>query len=641
MKTSVACTLVSEGTTLTNDIKRMTSPHQCLADEGDLCADIVAEHDGGSDKIECLFCEVQKLTSKNLSLQSQFSPLVEEKATLDEWQSQSPGLWLPESLDESLPFSRPSERRNLVPQTPVPAYTAAVPTYITAAPTYAYAAPTLRTDGSDGMNTNTLASSDIFDSRSSSASNYTAETNLGIPSNPLASTLTSLATTMESMRGQDSPAAHTTMARLSSTMTALATAITSMHDVAPTTPGSGEWQSNQPVFPNNYTNPYQNQAREPQWDRYPSQREYDGRIDSQDSFHSFPREVEAPHMAIDELRAEQAKLRALERNRPQGQVNLSPPPQGLQSPRPLPNFPIPAAILAPERPNLDEGQTAVPLATQHQLFAQSMATLLDALDNMGSDVHSVRRTVIEREAAFGREVTRFFHELDSAHLTSQRVEFLCTFGKRCLLAQLANTTAVTAAIEGVVGLHEAAKEQATQLADIAASLGKTRTQLEAAASASADREATLALENKRVVGEKDRIVAEKDRIVGQLQAVHSAAGEHDKAIANERTERDARVTELKKDLARLADTLNSSVEELDLIRQKGATPENWRAAENIRTQLRWAKEKVQRNTNDKEQNLSHTMSARLALVAPQAGADTIKGRRPRAPGRLPLSTVDE
>ncbi|BEJ14813.1 hypothetical protein CspHIS471_0405800 [Cutaneotrichosporon sp. HIS471] len=548
-------------------------------------------------------------------------------------------------------FSRPSERRNLVPQA-VPTYTTsvptAVPTYTPSVPTYAYVAPALRTDGSDGMNT--LASSDIFDSRSSSASNYTAETNLGIPPNPLASTLTSLATTMESMRGQDSPAAHTTMARLSSTMTALATAITSMHDVTPTTPSSG--QSNQPAFPNNYTNPYQrdnyqnqnqnqNQARELQRDSYPIQREYDGRMDSQDSFHSFPREVEAPHMAIDELRAEQAKLRALiESNRPQGQVNLSPPPQGLQSPRPLPNFPIPAVILAPERPK-DEGQTTAPLATQHQLFAQSMATLLDALDNMGNDVHSVRRTVIEREAAFGREVTRFFHELDSAHLTSQRVEFLCTFGKRCLLAQLANTTAVTASIEGVVGLHEAAKEQATQLADIAASLGKTRTQLEAAVSASTDREATLALENKRVVGEKDRIVAEKDRIVGQLQAVHSAAGEHDKAIANERTERDARVTELKKDLASLANTLNSSVEELDLIRQKGACPENWRAAENIRTQLRWAKDKVQRNKNDKEQNLSHTMSARLALVAPQAGADTIKGRRPRAPGRLPLSTVDE
>ncbi|BEJ14814.1 hypothetical protein CspHIS471_0405810 [Cutaneotrichosporon sp. HIS471] len=74
--------LVSESATLTDDIKRMTSTNHCLADENDLHVDIFAEHDLGIDKIERLSREVQKLTSKNFSLQNQFSAVVEEKATL-------------------------------------------------------------------------------------------------------------------------------------------------------------------------------------------------------------------------------------------------------------------------------------------------------------------------------------------------------------------------------------------------------------------------------------------------------------------------------------------------------------------------------------------------------------------------------
>ncbi|GMK59421.1 hypothetical protein CspeluHIS016_0800270 [Cutaneotrichosporon spelunceum] len=590
--------------------------------------------------------------------------------------------------------------------------------YGTPASTFSYTpALPLRTDGSDGTSMNTLASSDLFDAHSSSASNYTPETNLGIAANPIASTLTSLATTMESMRGQDSAAAHTTMASLSSTMTALATALTSIHEVntpaiaaqeqslqsqqalkfqqgpqvqqprqpqqfqqqqpppfQPTPqlqqprqfqqplqlqqlpqlqqsqqlqqlsqlqqPQRLQQQQAQPNYPSNYNTPCKRDSYPSQTSHPQSQMYGDLRPDSQDSFHSFPRPTELEATAIDDLRAEQAKLRALiEGSRIEGSLPKQ-LPEGLQSPRPFPNFPIPAPL--PDKlPALGGPPTTVPLATQHQLFAQGMATLLDTLAALGSDVHAVRRSAIEREAAFGREVTRFFHELDSAALTSQRVEFLCAFGKRALLAQLANATAVTAAMEGVVSAHTATKEEATRLADIAAPLAQTRAALEAAASAAESREAALEAEKQRVQGEKERLVVEKDRLVAQLQAVHSAAGEHDRAVANERSERDARVSELKKELGSVADTLNAAVEVLNAIRQKGAGPESWRKAENIRTQLRWAKDTVQRYKDDKEMSLSHTMAARLALVAPQAGADTIKGRRPRAPGRLPLSTVDE
>ncbi|KLT44286.1 hypothetical protein CC85DRAFT_315634 [Cutaneotrichosporon oleaginosum] len=548
---------------------------------------------------------------------------------------------------------------------------------------------------SDGSDISARASSadllpdNVSSSASSIASHSTPDTQSSsahIAANPLASTLTSLATTIESMRGQDTPAAHTTMASLSSTMTALATAITSLHTNTPTTPTSSlssqtnlssgpvieKSQQNNSSPPNNDSyqtlsqsnSPYQTigTINNPYRDSFQSTFSNSTPAGSQNSLdHPFratsPRELEgenAHSAAIDELRAEQAKLRTLIESTAQSAAGGSTAAPRLPA-RPIPNFPVPA----PPRPiewrtdspgaaqprngaaDAHSPPTSVPLATQHQLFAQSMATLLDALDGMGNDIQSARRTAIEREASFGREVTRFFHELDAAQLTAQRLEFLCTFGKRCLLAQLAKTTAGTASIESLVGQHEVAREQASHLAEIASSLAKTRTQLEAAASASADREATLALEKTRVVGEKERIAGEKDRLVAQLQAVHAAAAEHDKAVANERGEKDARIAELKKDLASLTDTLNASVEVLDAIRQKGARAESWRAAENIRSQLRWAKDKVQRNKNDNEQSLSHTMAARLALVAPQQGADSLKARRPRAPGRLPLSTVDE
>ncbi|CAK9786092.1 unnamed protein product [Cutaneotrichosporon oleaginosum] len=560
---------------------------------------------------------------------------------------------------------------------------------------------------SDGSDISARASSadllpdNVSSSASSIASHSTPDTQSSsahIAANPLASTLTSLATTIESMRGQDTPAAHTTMASLSSTMTALATAITSLHTNTPTTPTSSlssqtnlssgpvieKSQQNNSSPPNNdsyqtlsqsnspyqtigtINNPYRDSFQVSSQPARPDARQStfsnSTPAGSQNSLdHPFratsPRELEgenAHSAAIDELRAEQAKLRTLIESTAQSAAGGSTAAPRLPA-RPIPNFPVPA----PPRPiewrtdspgaaqprngaaDAHSPPTSVPLATQHQLFAQSMATLLDALDGMGNDIQSARRTAIEREASFGREVTRFFHELDAAQLTAQRLEFLCTFGKRCLLAQLAKTTAGTASIESLVGQHEVAREQASHLAEIASSLAKTRTQLEAAASASADREATLALEKTRVVGEKERIAGEKDRLVAQLQAVHAAAAEHDKAVANERGEKDARIAELKKDLASLTDTLNASVEVLDAIRQKGARAESWRAAENIRSQLRWAKDKVQRNKNDNEQSLSHTMAARLALVAPQQGADSLKARRPRAPGRLPLSTVDE